>query len=93
MGGLRLPNDPDHWYTIRAGLNECQLEQLAVGPDGKGVFKGSRDIRNEKSFETTNMGTFLIRSRAAKSEIRPMLRDILAFVENAEQPEIIKTIC
>jgi len=34
--GFRLPGDDEHCYAIRAGVDECRLEQMAVQPDGTG---------------------------------------------------------
>jgi hypothetical protein len=92
ISGLRLPNDPDHFYWIEAGLNELSLKKMAVGPDGKGVIVEERDLRNEKELITEDAGKVQFRRRAAKTTLRRALREIAAFADRVASEELTKVI-
>jgi len=92
MSGLRMPNDPDHVYTILAGLNELALEKMAVGKDGLGVVVELRDLRGETELLTENAGTLRFRRRASKTTLRRALRDIAAFADGVTAGELMKTV-
>lgn len=92
ISGLRLPNDPDHYYGIRAGLNKLQLRKMAVGPDGKGVIVEERDMRNETELLTESAGKVQFRRRAAKTTLRRALRDIAAFADRVVSEEVTKVV-
>jgi hypothetical protein len=92
MAGLRLPNDPDHFYSIHAGLNELVLRKMAVGADGKGVIVEERDMRNESELITESAGKIQFRRRVAKSTLRRVLREIAAFAEAVVSEEVTKTV-
>ena len=38
--GFRLPGDADHWYMIKAGLNECTLTQPSHPHRNSACFPG-----------------------------------------------------
>jgi hypothetical protein len=92
FSGLRLPGDPDHWYSIRTGLNECTLTKMKKGPDGKGVLVEKRDLRGETELLTENFGKVQFRRRAAKTTLRLALREIAAFAERIDSAELTKTV-
>ena len=92
ISGLRLPNDPDHFYWIQAGLNELRLKKMAVGPDGKGVIVEDRDMRNETELLTESAGKVQFRRRAAKTTLRRALREIAAFADSVRSDELTKVV-
>lgn len=82
MSGLQLPEDGDHRYAIRAGLDECRLDRMALLPDGTGRVVETRDLRGEEGFETVNCGRVRIRKRRAKSSLRAGLAKIREFLDS-----------
>jgi hypothetical protein len=92
MSGLRLPGDKDHYYLIRAGLNECSLEKMAVGPDGRGFTVDKRDLRGESQLLTETVGKISIRRSRAKSELRQAVGEIRLFLQNVKAHEVTKTV-
>jgi hypothetical protein len=94
IGGIRLPGDEDHWYFIRAGLNECRLEKMGMQPDGTVRVVEERDLRGERELQTANFGRIQIRRRRAKSTLRKGVAEIRGFL--AKQPEgaeVSKVVC
>jgi hypothetical protein len=69
MSGLRLSGDNEHYYFIRAGLNECSLEKMGIGPDRRGFTVDHRDLRGERELQTENLGKITIRRSRAKSDL------------------------
>ena len=61
QSGFRLPGDELHCYCIWAGFDECRLEKMAIGPDGRGKIVEVRDIRGESEIQTANCGLVQIR--------------------------------
>jgi hypothetical protein len=92
ISGLRLPNDPDHFYWIQAGLNELRLKKMAVGPDGKGVIVDDRDMRNETELLTESAGKVQFRRRAAKTTLRLAVQEIAAFANRVLSDELTKAV-
>jgi hypothetical protein len=90
--GLRVPNDPGHWYGIQAGLNRLVLTKMAIGPDGKGVIVEERDLRNEKELVTEDAGRIQFRRRAAKTTLRRTLREIAAFADKVSSDDVTKIV-
>ena len=48
LSGIRLPGDADHFYFLRAGLDECSLERWGVSADGKGFPIDRQDLRQQE---------------------------------------------
>jgi hypothetical protein len=92
ISGLQLPGDPDHFYRLSAGLNECVLKKMGCGSDGRGVIVEERDLRGCTELPTENAGIIQIRRRAAKTTLRRALRDIAAFAERVSSPELTKIV-
>ncbi len=92
ISGLRLPNDPDHFYSLWGGLNKLLLKKMAVGSDGKGVIVEERDLRNETELLTENAGRVQFRRRAAKTTLRRALREIAAFADSVISVELTKIV-
>jgi hypothetical protein len=92
FSGLRLPNDPDHVYSIQAGLNELVLKKTARGADGWGVTVEVRDLRGESELVTENAGRVQFRRRAAKTTLRRALREIAAFADCVVSEKLTKVV-
>jgi hypothetical protein len=92
MSGLRLPGDNNHYYFLRAGLNECSLERKAVGPDGRGFTIDKRDLRGERELQTETVGKISIRRSRAKSELRQAVGEIRVFLQNVTADAVAKTV-
>jgi hypothetical protein len=92
QGGFRLPGDELHFYCLWAGLNECRLEKMAVGADGRGKVVEVRDMRGEREFQTANCGRVQIRKRRAKWSLRKGLAEIRKFLSTVDGPEVIKIV-
>jgi hypothetical protein len=92
MSGIRLPGDTDCSYTIRAGLNECRLDKISVGPDGRPHHELARDLRGERELPTANMGKITIRRTRAKTDLVKALPKIQAFLRDISSPEVTKSV-
>jgi hypothetical protein len=55
VSGLRLPGEAD-FFMLRVGPNQCELERIRVGPDGRGMPVGSEDLRDRTSIQTETVG-------------------------------------
>lgn len=92
--GFRLPGDDEHCYAIRAGVDECRLEQMAVQPDGTGKVVARRDLRGESELPTANCGRVQIRERPTPSGLRAGLARIGTFLRSLpEGAEVTKVVC
>jgi hypothetical protein len=92
MSGIRLPGDNDRSYTIRAGLNECRLEKLAVGPDGRPDYELERDLRGERELLTSNLGRIAIRRTRAKADLVKALPQIQRFLRSISTADVTKCV-
>jgi hypothetical protein len=92
MSGLQLPGDPVHWYTIRAGVDECYLTKVAIGPDGKGRFVERRDLRGETEIVTTTCGRIQIRKRGDHAGIREQLAQVRKFLASLAGTNVTRTV-
>jgi hypothetical protein len=93
QSGFRLPGDNEHFYALWAGLDECRLQKMATGTDGKGYTVEVRDMRGVEEFQTANCGRVKIRRRREKSDLREGLAEIRAFLTSVDGPEVIKMLC
>ena len=92
MSGIRLPGDADRSYTLRAGLNECRLEKLAVDPDGRPYYELERDLRGERELPTSNLGKIAIRRTRAKADLVRALPKIQQFLRGINSPDVSKCV-
>ena len=92
MSGMRLPGDSEHYYAIRAGLNECRLEKWGIGPDGRGCKIDERDLRGEREFLSANMGNITIRRTRAKADLVKALSEIQRFLQRVSSLEVVKSV-
>lgn len=93
LGGIRLPNDADHVYSLWSGLNKLTLKKTAIGLDGNGEDVEERDLRGETEIVTESCGTIRFRRRAERTTLRRALRDIAVFAEDVTARRVAKTIC
>ena len=81
MSGIRFADTPaDRVFAIVCGPGHCDLEEFAIGADGKGTVVGLTDLRARSSVETANMGVLRLHRRASRSELRGQLAALLAAV-------------
>jgi hypothetical protein len=92
MSGIRLSCDTDGAYSIRAGLNECRLDKLAVGPDGRPYYELERDLRGERELLTSNLGRIAIRRTRAKADLVKALPQIQRFLGSISSPDVSKCV-
>ena len=78
--GFQLPGDETHWYSIWAGLDRCEMEKMARGPDGRGEIVESRDLRGVKEIQTSNCGVIRFRTRRTGTTLRKRLSRIRTFL-------------
>jgi len=67
QGGIQLPGDEVHWYSIWAGLNELRLEKLFFPPGERGKVVDVRDLRGENELIDFELRSHQI-SKAAGEE-------------------------
>ena len=91
VSGIRLPGD-DGYYSIRAGLNECRLRRIAIGPDGRGYTVDERDLRGERELLTANMGRIVIRRTRAKTDLVRALGEMARFFRTVGSAEVAKRV-
>lgn len=72
QSGFQLPGEPDAYYGIRTGMDECTLYQVGL----------ERDLRGVSEVQTSSHGMMTIRSRPTKTVIRSFVKRILAFLKD-----------
>ncbi len=86
--GFQLPGEPNAYYGIRAGMDECTLYR--VGRCDGGVVE--RDLRGVSEIQTSSHGMLTIRSRPTRTVIRSFLKRVIAFFKDeADETGVIKT--
>lgn len=90
--GLRLVGDPEHSYSLEAGLGGCTLEKWGFRPDGRGESRGKRPVQEGELIRTTDSEVFEFRTRPAGRGVTAMLREMAAFAERCSGPTIVKSI-
>jgi hypothetical protein len=90
--GLELPGDPGHRYAIHAGLDECWLTKLAVGPDGRGRVVERRDLRSDQEIHTVTCGRIRIQKRRDHAGLRAEFAKISEFLESLAGPEVTRIV-
>ena len=91
MSGIRLPNDPDHYYFIQGG-DELTLEKIALDVNGRGVIVEKRDLRHASELITENCGKISFRRRKKNSELRQGLLKMIEFTNDVDTPDVIKIV-
>jgi hypothetical protein len=93
MSGLRLPGDPDHFYMLRVGPDQCELEKMRVGTDGRGVFVGRENLRGHDHVQTETLGRVDLRRRPAGNGLRKKLAELRDFFAGLTGREVSKVLC
>jgi len=93
MSGLRLPGDPDHFYLLRVGPDQCELEKMAVGADGRGVSAGREDLRGRAHVRTETLGRVDLRRRPAGAGLRKKLDELRRFFAGLTGQRVSKVLC
>jgi hypothetical protein len=93
VSGLRLPGDADHFYFIRVGPDRCELEKMAVGPDGRGVIVGREDMRGRDHVQTETVGRVDLRRRPSGASLRKKLAELQAFFAGLVGRQVSKVLC
>jgi hypothetical protein len=93
MSGIRLPNDADNRYWIRAGLNECRLKQIPINGSSRSLsWDEARDLRGERQLLTENLGLITIRRTRAKTDLLKALAEMQSFLKKITVLEVTKSI-
>jgi hypothetical protein len=93
MSGLRLPGDPDHFYMLRVGPDQCELEKMAVGADGRGVSMGREDLRGRDHLQTETLGRVDLRQRTAGAGLHKKLVELRGFFAGLSGQRVSKVLC
>jgi hypothetical protein len=93
MSGLRLPGDLEHFYMIRVGPEQCELEKMGVGPDGRGVVLGREDLRERDHLQTETVGRIDVRRRPAGAGLRKKLGEMRVFFGGLSGRKVSKVLC
>jgi hypothetical protein len=93
MSGLRLPGDRDHFYMLRVGPDQCELEKMAVGEDGRGVSVGREDLRGRDHVQTETVGRVDLRRRTAGAGLRKKLDEPRGFFAGLRGQRVSKVLC
>jgi hypothetical protein len=88
LSGLRLENDPDHYYQIESGVGICDLRRWGVDVNGQGMLLETVDIRTMKKLETTNFGVATFKKRKIKSTLLDSFSALEDFLERQTDAEI-----
>ena len=92
MSGIRLPNDRDHFYSIHAGFNQCELKKIAIGEDGRGILVETIDLRNTKEIKTDTVGAIKIKRSRKRTDLSDAVARIRAFLNTVSDEKIVKSI-
>jgi hypothetical protein len=93
LSGIRLTGaPPDRAFAVRCGPGQCDLVEIAIGPDGRGTEVGTRDLRGQATLETANVGVLRIHRRKSKTRLREELERLLAAVEGWPRGEVEKVV-
>ncbi len=68
-------------YAIKCGPGQCDLEEIAIGADGRGAVVAITDLRDRAAVETANMGVLKLHRKASKTRLRAELEALLSAVE------------
>lgn len=90
IGGIRLPGDEHHAYSIMCNMDTCKMKKWGEGSDGKGVCIEEQDVGHLKELETANMGTIKILKRRRRITLTSNLKDLSSFLQ--EQAPGVVTI-
>jgi hypothetical protein len=91
LSGIRLPDAPsDRVYALWCGPGRCDLEELAIGADGRGTVVGVADVRGGNELRTENMGRIRIHRRPLRTRIVQELGRMLAAVRGWPPGEVCK---
>lgn len=93
LSGIRLPESPaDRVYAVWCGPGRCDLVEMTIGPDGRGIEQGTVDLRGERELLTANMGPIRIHSRRAKTQLPQELQRLQAAIQGWPPGEVAKFV-
>jgi len=75
-----------HW--IEAGLGRCDLIEVLVGPDGKGVSGNAQDISDRESLMSEKPGLIRIQKVPTRTTIGKRLQEVASFAESHKNEAI-----
>jgi hypothetical protein len=82
FSGIRFADTPpERSYAVKCGPGHCDLEEIAIGADGRGSVVTITDLRPHPAVETANMGVLKLHRRASKTKLRTELVALLAALE------------
>jgi hypothetical protein len=82
FSGIRFADTPaGKVYAIKCGPGQCDLEEIAIGADGRGAVVAITDLRDRAAVETANMGVLKLHRKASKTRLRAELEALLSAVE------------
>lgn len=77
-------------FALWGGLGKCVLEKYSVpGPDGKRLVTESRDARELKEIETSDVGKITIHKRRKRTQLLETLEQIEGLLSNVPSEEIM----
>src|SRR5262245_29094114 len=93
FSGIRFADTPaGKAYAVKCGPGHCDLEEVAIGPDGRGAVVAVTDLRGRASVETANMGVLRLSRKASRTRLRAELEDLLAAVESWSEGTVEKVM-
>jgi len=92
ISGLRLPGESDY-FMLRVGPDQCELERMRVGSDGRGILLGSEDLRERTSIETETVGRIDLRRRPARATLKKRLAALREFFAGQAGGRVTKILC
>jgi hypothetical protein len=82
LSGIRLPDTPaDRAYALWCDPGRCDLVEMLIGPDGRGIEQGTVDLRGKRELLTANLGPIRIHARRAKTRLPEELQRLVAAVQ------------
>ena len=93
LSGIRLPDSPaDRVFALWCGPARCDLVEMTIGPDGRGIEQGTVDLRGKRELLTANLGPIRIHSRRAKTRLPQELQRLQEAVERWPPGEVAKFV-
>ena len=75
-------------HAIWSGAGRCYLDEMQVGPDGRGKVVRKVDVRHQKRVDTDDWGPIEISRRKLELTLPRQLQDLIAFLSDIPDADV-----